>query len=159
MATQFPFTILQGSSLYWAHRYLHGFSSFEVNLQSATKVAREYREVYKLKGLTITGTGSNASKIVRRLAPPVLTHTYKLSLTHCMYQQQHRPEDNNNEFWRKFVADYFAHNGRKEWCVSLYGNRRHTTRAFPKTALLVTQVLNDYGHCTMTRIRKRKRWL
>ncbi|KAI3807545.1 hypothetical protein L1987_23475 [Smallanthus sonchifolius] len=58
-------------------------------------------------------------------------------LTHYMYQQQHRPEDNNIEFWRKFVAEYFAPNARKKWCVSLYGNGRHTTGVFPQ----------DVWHC------------
>ncbi|KAL8225637.1 hypothetical protein R6Q57_018194 [Mikania cordata] len=58
-------------------------------------------------------------------------------LTHYMYQQQNRPEDNNIEFWRKFVAEYFAPNARKKWCVSLYGNGRHTTGVFPQ----------DVWHC------------
>ncbi|XP_074272562.1 transcriptional corepressor SEUSS-like [Silene latifolia] len=48
-------------------------------------------------------------------------------LTHYMYQQQHRPEDNNIEFWRKFVAEYFAPNAKKKWCVSMYGSGRQTT--------------------------------
>ncbi|KAK8685677.1 hypothetical protein V6N13_041675 [Hibiscus sabdariffa] len=54
-----------------------------------------------------------------------------------MYQQQHRPEDNNIEFWRKFVAEYFAPNAKKKWCVSMYGNGRHTTGVFPQ----------DVWHC------------
>ncbi|KAE8731802.1 Transcriptional corepressor SEUSS [Hibiscus syriacus] len=53
-------------------------------------------------------------------------------LTHYMYQQQHRPEDNNIEFWRKFVAEYFAPNAKKKWCVSLYGSGRQTTGVFPQ---------------------------
>ncbi|KAE8735081.1 Transcriptional corepressor SEUSS [Hibiscus syriacus] len=53
-------------------------------------------------------------------------------LTHYMYQQQHRPEDNNVEFWRKFVAEYFAPNAKKKWCVSLYGSGRQTTGVFPQ---------------------------
>ncbi|KAD6796170.1 hypothetical protein E3N88_07066 [Mikania micrantha] len=58
-------------------------------------------------------------------------------LTHYMYQQQHRPEDNSIEFWRKFVAEYFAPNAKKKWCVSLYGSGRHTTGVFPQ----------DVWHC------------
>ncbi|KAG1369973.1 transcriptional corepressor SEUSS [Cocos nucifera] len=58
-------------------------------------------------------------------------------LTHYMYHQQHRPEDNNIEFWRKFVADYFAPNAKKRWCVSLYGSGRQTTGVFPQ----------DVWHC------------
>ncbi|KAL3634796.1 hypothetical protein CASFOL_021850 [Castilleja foliolosa] len=58
-------------------------------------------------------------------------------LTHYMYQQQHRPEDNSIEFWRKFVAEYFAPNARKKWCVSMYGSGRQTTGVFPQ----------DVWHC------------
>ncbi|XWS15216.1 hypothetical protein CRYUN_Cryun35bG0075500 [Craigia yunnanensis] len=58
-------------------------------------------------------------------------------LTHYMYQQQHRPEDNNIEFWRKFVAEYFAPNAKKKWCVSMYGSGRQTTCVFPQ----------DVWHC------------
>ncbi|OIV97994.1 hypothetical protein TanjilG_14094 [Lupinus angustifolius] len=58
-------------------------------------------------------------------------------LTNYMYQQQHRPEDNNIEFWRKFVAEYFAPNAKKKWCVSLYGSGRQTTGVFPQ----------DVWHC------------
>ncbi|XP_022880560.1 transcriptional corepressor SEUSS-like [Olea europaea var. sylvestris] len=48
-------------------------------------------------------------------------------LTYYMYQQQQRPEDNNIEFWRKFVADFFATNAKKKWCVSMYASCRQTT--------------------------------
>ncbi|KZV23169.1 transcriptional corepressor SEUSS-like [Dorcoceras hygrometricum] len=58
-------------------------------------------------------------------------------LTHYMYQQQHRPDDNNIEFWRKFVVEYFAPNAKKKWCVSMYGNGRQTTGVFPQ----------DVWHC------------
>ncbi|KAL8481860.1 hypothetical protein ACS0TY_028128 [Phlomoides rotata] len=53
-------------------------------------------------------------------------------LTHYMYQQQHRPEDNNIEFWRKFVAEYFTPNAKKKWCVSMYGSGRQTPGVFPQ---------------------------
>ncbi|KAK1276311.1 Transcriptional corepressor SEUSS [Acorus gramineus] len=58
-------------------------------------------------------------------------------LTHYMYHQQHRPADNNIEFWRKFVAEYYAPNAKKRWCVSLYGSGRQTTGVFPQ----------DVWHC------------
>ncbi|KAK7845679.1 transcriptional corepressor seuss [Quercus suber] len=58
-------------------------------------------------------------------------------LTHYMYHQQHRPEDNNIEFWRKFVNEYFAPNAKKKWCVSMYGSGRQTTGVFPQ----------DVWHC------------
>ncbi|PKI49712.1 hypothetical protein CRG98_029893, partial [Punica granatum] len=58
-------------------------------------------------------------------------------ITHYMNRQQHRPEDNNIEFWRKFVAEYFAPNAKKKWCVSMYGSGRQTTGVFPQ----------DVWHC------------
>jgi len=41
-------------------------------------------------------------------------------------------QDNNIEFWRKFVAEYFAPNAKKKWCVSMYGSGRQTTGVFPQ---------------------------
>ncbi|ONK73263.1 uncharacterized protein A4U43_C04F29120 [Asparagus officinalis] len=58
-------------------------------------------------------------------------------LTQYMYHQQRRPEDNNIEFWRKFVGEFFAPNAKKRWCVSLYGSGRQTTGVFPQ----------DVWHC------------
>ncbi|XP_058089755.1 transcriptional corepressor SEUSS-like isoform X2 [Magnolia sinica] len=58
-------------------------------------------------------------------------------LTNYMYHQQHRPTDNNIEFWRKFVAEYFTPYAKKRWCVSLYGSGRQTTGVFPQ----------DVWHC------------
>ncbi|KAF8026517.1 hypothetical protein BT93_F3106 [Corymbia citriodora subsp. variegata] len=55
-------------------------------------------------------------------------------LTRFIYHQQHRPEDNNIEFWRKFVNEYFAPNAKKKWCVSMYGNGRQATGVFPQEA-------------------------
>ncbi|XP_074263700.1 transcriptional corepressor SEUSS-like [Silene latifolia] len=64
-------------------------------------------------------------------------------LTHYMYQQQHRPEDNNIEFWRKFVAEYFAPNAKKKWCVSMYGSGRQTSGVFPQ----------DVWHCEICKCK------
>lgn len=61
-------------------------------------------------------------------------------LTQYMYQQQHRPEDNNIEFWRKFVAEFFTPNAKKKWCVSFYGNSHQTNGVFPQNLL-------DVWHC------------
>ncbi|KAG7025020.1 Transcriptional corepressor SEUSS, partial [Cucurbita argyrosperma subsp. argyrosperma] len=58
-------------------------------------------------------------------------------LTNYMCSQQKRPEDNNIEFWREFVADFFAPHAKKKWCVSMYGNGRQTTGVFPQ----------DVWHC------------
>lgn len=54
-----------------------------------------------------------------------------------MYHQQHRPLDNNIEYWRNFVNEYFAPTAKKRWCVSLYGSGRQTTGVFPQ----------DVWHC------------
>ncbi|KAF5751796.1 SEUSS transcriptional co-regulator isoform 1 [Tripterygium wilfordii] len=53
-------------------------------------------------------------------------------LTQYTYQQQHRPDNNNIEFWRKFVAEFFDPSAKKRWCVSLYGNSRQTNGIFPQ---------------------------
>ncbi|GMH17127.1 hypothetical protein Nepgr_018968 [Nepenthes gracilis] len=58
-------------------------------------------------------------------------------LTYYMYQQRQRPEDNNIEFWRKFVTEFFAPNAKKKWCVSMYGSGRQTAGVFPQ----------DVWHC------------
>uniref|UniRef100_A0A6N2MJ56 Transcriptional corepressor SEUSS n=1 Tax=Salix viminalis TaxID=40686 RepID=A0A6N2MJ56_SALVM len=58
-------------------------------------------------------------------------------LTNYMHQQQRRPEDNNIDFWRKFVAEFFAPHAKKKWCVSMYGSGRQTTGVFPQ----------DVWHC------------
>ena len=41
-------------------------------------------------------------------------------------------QDNNIEYWRNFVNEYFAPSAKKRWCVSLYGNGRQTTGVFPQ---------------------------
>uniref|UniRef100_A0A0D3HJD3 Transcriptional corepressor SEUSS n=1 Tax=Oryza barthii TaxID=65489 RepID=A0A0D3HJD3_9ORYZ len=45
--------------------------------------------------------------------------------------------DNNIEYWRNFVNEYFSPNAKKRWCVSLYGSGRQTTGVFPQ----------DVWHC------------
>lgn len=60
-------------------------------------------------------------------------------LTQYMYHQQRRPEDNNIDFWKKFVTEFFAPNAKKRWCVSLYGSGRQTTGVFPQ----------DIWHCEL----------
>lgn len=58
-------------------------------------------------------------------------------LMQYMFHQQHRPEDNSIDFWRKFVSEYFGPQAKKRWCVSLYGSGRQTTGVFPQ----------DVWHC------------
>jgi hypothetical protein len=41
-------------------------------------------------------------------------------------------QDNNIEYWRNFVNEYFAPNAKKRWCVSMYGSGRQTTGVFPQ---------------------------
>ncbi|CAL9770652.1 unnamed protein product [Musa acuminata subsp. burmannicoides] len=74
--------------------------------------------------------------------PPMRSTVYEPGmcarrLTQYMYHQQHRPQDNNIEFWRKFIAEYFAPSAKKRWCVSLYGSGRQTTGVLPQ----------DVWHC------------
>ncbi|KAH7844996.1 hypothetical protein Vadar_034008 [Vaccinium darrowii] len=54
--------------------------------------------------------------------PVYVPGTGARQLTWYMHQQRQRPNDNNIEFWRKFVAEFFAPNAKKRWCVSLYGS-------------------------------------
>lgn len=58
-------------------------------------------------------------------------------LMQYMLHQQHRPADNNIDFWRKYVSEYFGPHAKKRWCVSLYGYGRQTTGVFPQ----------DVWHC------------
>lgn len=55
-----------------------------------------------------------------------------LRLMRYMYEQRNRPQDNNIEFWRKFVAEFFTPNAKKKWCVSMYGSGRQTTGVLPQ---------------------------
>ncbi|XP_047091729.1 transcriptional corepressor SEUSS-like [Lolium rigidum] len=70
-------------------------------------------------------------------SPPYEPGTCAKRLTHYMYHQQNRPQDNNIEYWRNFVNEYFAPTAKKRWCVSLYGSGRQTTGVFPQ----------DVWHC------------
>lgn len=61
-------------------------------------------------------------------------------LMQYLYHQRHRPSDNNIGYWRKFVAEFFAPNAKKRWCLSLYGNvGHHTLGVFPQAAMDVWQ--------------------
>jgi len=61
-------------------------------------------------------------------------------LMQYIYHQRHRPPDNNIGYWRKFVAEFFAPNAKKRWCLSLYGNvGHHTLGVFPQAAMDVWQ--------------------
>ncbi|KAK9167167.1 hypothetical protein Scep_002358 [Stephania cephalantha] len=55
-------------------------------------------------------------------------------LMQYMYHQQQRPADNNIDFWRKFVAEYYTPHAKRRWCLSLYGSGRQTTGVFPQDA-------------------------
>ena len=59
-------------------------------------------------------------------------------LINFMHQQHHRPEDNNIEFWREFVAEYFAPNAKKKLCFSMYESGKHKTGVFSH---------HDVWHC------------
>ncbi|KAG8383819.1 hypothetical protein BUALT_Bualt04G0053500 [Buddleja alternifolia] len=64
---------------------------------------------------------------VERLQPSVnysgyIPGTGVQRLNEYMFQQKNRPQDNNIQFWRNFVAEFFAPSAKKRWCVSLYKN-------------------------------------
>ncbi|KAK1642002.1 hypothetical protein QYE76_059807 [Lolium multiflorum] len=73
---------------------------------------------------------------------PYYPGTCARRLNQYMYHQQHRPQGNNIEYWRKFVKEYFAPTAKKRWCVSLYGSDRQTTGVFPQG-----MQLQDVWHC------------
>ncbi|KAF7130306.1 hypothetical protein RHSIM_Rhsim10G0135400 [Rhododendron simsii] len=64
-------------------------------------------------------------------------------LTWYMHQQLQRPKDNNIEFWRNFVTEFFALNAKKRWCVSLYGSSHQTSGVIPQ----------DTWHCEICNIK------
>nr|GEW89358.1 hypothetical protein [Tanacetum cinerariifolium] len=48
-----------------------------------------------------------------------------------MYQQQHSPEDNHIEFWKKFIADCSVPNGKKNvMSLCTVTDAIRTTRVF-----------------------------
>ncbi|KAL0332667.1 UNVERIFIED_CONTAM: Transcriptional corepressor SEUSS [Sesamum calycinum] len=51
-------------------------------------------------------------------------------LNQYMFQQRNRPKDNNIEFWRNLVAEFFAPSATKRWCVSQYKNIKQIDSLF-----------------------------
>ncbi|CDY67669.1 BnaA10g28850D, partial [Brassica napus] len=66
-------------------------------------------------------------------------------LTQYMYRQQHRPEDNNIEFWRKFVSEYFAPNAKKRW---MCGTVRYVTESLGVVLNSSGQIVLEYAKAT-----------
>ncbi|KAK9162593.1 hypothetical protein Syun_003495 [Stephania yunnanensis] len=66
-------------------------------------------------------------------------------LMQYMYHQQQRPADNNIDFWRKFVAEYYAPHAKRRWCLSLYGSGRQTTGVFPQVLPRLCKIKYDSG--------------
>ncbi|KAK8944595.1 Transcriptional corepressor SEUSS [Platanthera zijinensis] len=57
-------------------------------------------------------------------------------LMQYMYHQSHRPADNSITYWKKFVAEYFAPQAKKRWCLSLYnGVGNHVLGTFPQASM------------------------
>lgn len=54
-------------------------------------------------------------------------------------------QDNNIEFWRKFVAEFFTPNAKKKWCVSFYGNSHQTNGVFPQVCYQEKRLTIDMG--------------
>ncbi|KAL0343175.1 UNVERIFIED_CONTAM: Transcriptional corepressor SEUSS [Sesamum angustifolium] len=51
-------------------------------------------------------------------------------LNQYMFQQRNRPKDNNIEFWRNLVAEFFAPSATKRCCVSQYKNIKQIDSLF-----------------------------
>ncbi|KAL0449816.1 UNVERIFIED_CONTAM: Transcriptional corepressor SEUSS [Sesamum latifolium] len=51
-------------------------------------------------------------------------------LNRYMFQQRNRQKDNNIEFWRNLVAEFFAPSATKRWCVSQYKNIKQIDSLF-----------------------------
>ncbi|KAI3451533.1 hypothetical protein Pfo_008198 [Paulownia fortunei] len=51
-------------------------------------------------------------------------------LNQYLFQQRNRPKDNNIQFWRNLVAEFFAPGATKRWCVSLYKNIKQIDNLF-----------------------------
>eukprot|EP00249_Psilotum_nudum_P027133 c34474_g1_i1 orf=1-1053(-) len=68
------------------------------------------------------------------LTRPVSEHgTCARRLMQYLQSQRMRPVDNSINFWREFVAEYFAPHAKMRWCVSLYGTGgRPSTGVFPQ---------------------------
>ncbi|XP_073123876.1 probable transcriptional regulator SLK3 [Henckelia pumila] len=45
---------------------------------------------------------------------------------------RNRPKDNNIEFWKKLVADFFVTSAKKRWCLSLYRKDKQIETLFSK---------------------------
>ncbi|XP_050230685.1 transcriptional corepressor SEUSS-like isoform X2 [Mercurialis annua] len=65
---------------------------------------------------------SQQKEVPAKLAarPAYVKGTCSFILAKYLYQQRRRPTDNNLEFWRKFVSDFFTNNAKKRLCVSPY---------------------------------------
>ncbi|KAI8535672.1 hypothetical protein RHMOL_Rhmol10G0192100 [Rhododendron molle] len=64
-------------------------------------------------------------------------------LTWYMHQQLQRPKDNNIEFLRNFVTEFFALNAKKRWCISLYGSSHQTSGVIPQTTRAPSPLLGN----------------
>ncbi|CAL9065905.1 probable transcriptional regulator SLK2 isoform X1 [Musa acuminata AAA Group] len=57
-------------------------------------------------------------------------------LMQYLYHRRHRPSDNSVLYWKEFVAEYFAIQAKKRWCLSLYDNvGSHALGVFPQLAV------------------------
>jgi hypothetical protein len=65
--------------------------------------------------------------------PPRNAGSCARRLMQYQYHQRKRSADNSIEFWRQFVAEYFAPGAKKRWCVSCYShNGRSPAGVFPQ---------------------------
>ncbi|KAJ8551578.1 hypothetical protein K7X08_021593 [Anisodus acutangulus] len=101
------------------------FSSDEFSISTSKCIADEWIVSTKSfsNELAVDVTAANATIEDPEVMPDVRS-IYKPGmcvqrLNQLMYRQQQRPRDNNLEFWRNLVAEFFARNAKKRLCFSL----------------------------------------
>ncbi|MED6161096.1 hypothetical protein PIB30_057540 [Stylosanthes scabra] len=66
----------------------------------------------------------------RNIPPIYVSGVSAQRLKEFIHRQQCRPADNNINFWRNFVAEFFAPNGKKKFCFSLYPRLKNPASFF-----------------------------
>lgn len=111
--------------------YIRNEQHQQQNQQISKNLQKSITTATKAKAATSVSSPESEREIPGKLDPYV-PGTCAKRLTHYMFHLQHRPQDNNIEYWTNFVNEYFGPISRKRWCVSAYGSDRQTTGVFPQ---------------------------
>eukprot|EP00898_Chlorokybus_atmophyticus_P000965 jgi/Chlat1/186/Chrsp1S03261 len=86
--------------------------------------------------------------MIRRGQPANTGNICTTRLMQYMHTQRERPPDNNIEFWRTFVREFFAPGATKRWCVSarIVSCLLLATRSSPKAKLLCLHHANLHSY-------------